>query len=125
MKNTIRFSAICVSSLFLLTSAAAFAEDVPSAPPKAPVDHSQPHGMQGDKSMHEMKMTGDQDYDFAMMMRAHHQKALVMAKEELRKGNAAPLKQMAQSIVDSQSREIAQLDAWLAQNKPKNKGSSY
>lgn len=75
--------------------------------------------------MHEMKMTGDQDYDFAMMMRAHHQKALKMANEELRKGNAAPLKQMAQNIVDSQTREIAQLDAWLVQNKPKTKGSSY
>lgn len=77
--------------------------------------------------MHDMKMTmtGDQDYDFAMMMREHHQKALSMAKEQLREGNAAPLKKMAQDIIDNQTREIAQLDTWIAQNKPKAKGNSY
>lgn len=46
----------------------AFAQD-PKSKPDASMDMK-------------MSKTGDQDYDFAMMMREHHQKALPMARME-------------------------------------------
>ena len=61
-----------------------------------------------------MPMTGDSDKDFAMMMKMHHQKALEMAKKELADGKSPQMKAMAQKIVDSQTKEIAEFDKWLA-----------
>jgi len=51
-------------------------------------------------------------------MRHHHQMGVHMAKHELEHGKNADLKQMAQKIIDTQTQEIATLDAWLAKNKP-------
>lgn len=69
--------------------------------------------------MHMMKMTGDTDYDFAMMMKGHHQGALNMANLELTKGTIAEVKAMAQKIKDAQSSEIAMLDMYMKMNTPK------
>ena len=65
-------------------------------------------------NMAAMSMTGDSDKDFAMMMKMHHQKALDMAKKELTDGKSPQLKAMAQKIIDSQTKEIAEFDKWLA-----------
>lgn len=68
-----------------------------------------------------MPMTGNADQDFAMMMRAHHQKALPMAREEVAHGKDATMRRMAQTILDTQTKEIGQFDAWLAQHPmPRN-----
>ena len=67
--------------------------------------------------MHNMKMTGDVDKDFAMMMKMHHQKALDMAKVELVDGKSPTMKAMAKNIISTQKREIAQFDQWLAKQK--------
>ena len=68
-------------------------------------------GMEG------MKMSGDTDKDFAMMMKMHHQKALDMAQMELDHGKSPEMKKMAKQIIAAQKREIAQFDRWLAKNK--------
>lgn len=68
-------------------------------------------GMEG------MKMSGDTDKDFAMMMKMHHQKALDMAQMEIDQGKSPEMKKMAQQIIVAQKKEIAQFDRWLDKHK--------
>ncbi len=66
-------------------------------------------------AMH-MAPSGNVDMDFAMMMKPHHQGAIDMAKVELQYGTDPELKAMAQKIIDAQTAEIAEFDAWLAKH---------
>ena len=70
----------------------------------------------GNDKMASMKMTGNPDVDFAMMMRIHHQGAIDMAQAELRDGKAPEMQKMAKNIIAAQKKEIAQLDKFLAKN---------
>ena len=79
--------------------------------------------MGGMKGMESMKASGDTDYDFAMMMKMHHQSALDMANVQLKNGKDAKLRSMATAIIKSQTKEIAEFDKWLAKN-PQPKPSS-
>ena len=76
-------------------------------------------GMSGsmDDKMKAMPMTGDVDYDFAMMMRIHHQKALEIAKSQLENGKNPEMRTMAKNIIVAQKREIAQFNEWIAKHK--------
>lgn len=65
-------------------------------------------------SMQDMKMSGDADKDFAMMMIPHHQGAVDMAEVELKFGKDAQLKAMAQKIIDAQKAEIEDFKKWQA-----------
>ena len=65
------------------------------------------------EGMRQMKMTGDTDKDFAMMMKMHHEQALPMARVELEHGKSPELKAMASKIINDQKKEIAQFDKWL------------
>ena len=60
-----------------------------------------------------MQMTGKQDSDFAMMMRAHHQSGIDMAQAELRDGKDPAMRKLAKGIIAAQQKEIAQMDAYL------------
>ena len=64
----------------------------------------------------QMKMTGNQDYDFAMMMKMHHEKGVKMAQKELDKGKDPEMRAAAQKIIDAQKKEIADFDKWLAEH---------
>lgn len=68
-------------------------------------------------SMESMKMTGDTDRDFAIMMKAHHQGAIDMAQLELKSGKDGKMRAMAKRIIDAQQKEIKELDQWLATRK--------
>lgn len=68
------------------------------------------------QSMQEMKMSGDVDKDFAMMMKMHHQQALEMAKVEIDHGKSTQLKAMARKMIKDQTKEIGQLDKWSKSN---------
>jgi len=63
-------------------------------------------------AMMSMKMSGDADKDFVMMMIPHHQGAIDMAKVELQYGNDPALKKMAQEIIDAQQKEIDEFKKW-------------
>jgi uncharacterized protein (DUF305 family) len=63
--------------------------------------------------MDAVKMTGNMDEDFAMMMRTHHQGAIDMAKIELKSGKDPELRKMAQKMINDQTKEIAKLDKWM------------
>jgi uncharacterized protein (DUF305 family) len=64
--------------------------------------------------MSSMQLTGNQDVDFARMMRIHHQGAIDMAEPELRSGKAPAMRKMAKDIIAAQKKEIAQIDKFLA-----------
>lgn len=65
-----------------------------------------------------MPMSKDPDDDFAMMMKIHHQGAIDMANAELKDGDDAKMKEMAQKIIDAQKAEIVQLEAFMAVHNP-------
>lgn len=68
------------------------------------------------RMMHKMSKatpTGFQDRDFMMMMIPHHQSAIDMAKVELRRGTHPQLKALARDIINSQDKEILQMQVWL------------
>ena len=70
-----------------------------------------------DAKMKGMKMTGNADKDFVMMMIPHHESAVTMAENEIAHGKNLALKKMAQKIMDDQGKEIKQFQDWLAKNK--------
>lgn len=63
------------------------------------------------------QMSGDADKDFARMMLPHHQSAVDMAKAQLQHGKDPMLRKMAEDIVRSQEKEIAELKEWLSKHK--------
>jgi len=63
--------------------------------------------------MKAMKPTGNADYDFAMMMKHHHQGAVEMARAELEGGQDTAMRALADRIIIAQQAEIAQLDAFI------------
>ena len=69
------------------------------------------------KKMESMKMSGDVDKDFAMMMKMHHQQALDMAQIEIDQGKSPEMKAMAKKIIALQKKEISELDSWLSKQK--------
>lgn len=70
-----------------------------------------------DMQMKSMKMTGDVDRDYAMMMRAHHQGAVDMSKALIANGKDPEMKRMARKIMSNNEKEIAQFDQWLNKQK--------
>ncbi len=110
MHPVIRFAAITAS---IAISTIALAHD-----PKTSADASmKPDTMQQSMPMGNMPTSGDQDHDFATMMRVHHQQALPMSRKEIREGKDPELRKMAQDIIKAQTKEIEQLDKWLANHK--------
>jgi uncharacterized protein (DUF305 family) len=67
-----------------------------------------------DKKMDTMTMTKDIDQDFSMMMMMHHQIAIDMAREELKSGKDTTLKQMAQTMIDVQTKEISEFQSFIS-----------
>ena len=66
------------------------------------------------KNMESMKMSGDTDRDFAMMMKVHHQGAIDMAQMELKNGKDPKMRAMAKGIIKAQEKEIRKFDDWIA-----------
>ena len=67
--------------------------------------------------MNKMKMTGNTDKDFVMMMIPHHEDAVKMAKSELSHGKQPGLKKMAQKMIADQGKEIDQFKKWRSEQK--------
>lgn len=63
--------------------------------------------------MKAMKMTGDADKDFVMMMIPHHQSAVDMAENEISHGKNYDLKKLSQKIVADQNSEIKEFQDWM------------
>jgi uncharacterized protein (DUF305 family) len=67
-------------------------------------------------AMMEGIMAEDPDVAFVCGMIAHHQGAIDMAEVELKYGDNDEAKQMAQEIIDAQTKEIAEFKTWLEAN---------
>ncbi len=72
----------------------------------------------GMNQMMSMKMTGDPDHDFAMMMKVHHQGAVEMADLEIKQGSDARTKALATTIKAGNQREIKEFDQFINNHKP-------
>lgn len=72
----------------------------------------------GMSQMMSMKMTGDPDHDFAMMLKMHHQGAVEMADLEIKQGTNAQAKALASSIKVANQKEIKALTQFLSSHKP-------
>jgi len=62
--------------------------------------------------------TADQAYVAKMI--AHHESAVATAQVALRNSSDPEIRRMAQSVVDAQTREIAELKAWAPTVAPAN-----
>lgn len=72
-------------------------------------------GMSPEDMMSLQEATGATfDRQFLTLMIEHHQGAVSMAKDELSKGKNAAAKKLAQSIVTSQSKQIADMQSMLS-----------
>ena len=72
--------------------------------------------MEMDRNMMQGMMADDPDVAFACGMIAHHQGAIDMAQVELEFGDDDAMKQLAEKIIADQTREIAEMKAWLGEN---------
>ncbi|MER2999348.1 DUF305 domain-containing protein [Pontibacter populi] len=64
------------------------------------------------------QMTGDPDYDFALMMIHHQQAGIRMADEEIANGTDSELKEIAQRIKQSNQTDIQKLQAFTSKHTP-------
>ena len=71
----------------------------------------------GMERMHGMKMTGETDKDFAMMMIQHHEQAIAMSKAELQHGADAEVQKKAREIIAASEKDIADLKKWQKQKQ--------
>lgn len=95
-----------------MASSSATKMDMPDMPMRKSMDNMH-------EKMSAMPISGNQDVDFANMMRMHHQGAMDMAKIELDKGKNPEMRSAAKKIIAAQKKEIAAFDRWLAAHKPK------
>ena len=74
------------------------------------------HGV--NQKMHDgmdITFTGNADADFVRGMIPHHQGAVDMAEKALTQAEHEELRSLAQTIIDAQTAEIAQLEEWEAE----------
>lgn len=74
----------------------------------------------GMNKMMGMKMSGDPDHDFAMMLKMHHQSAVEMADLEIKQGANAQVKALATRIKKTNQQEINELTKFLGSHKPQS-----
>ena len=120
LARTAAFAA--ASAVFLQLAQAQPAKPMSPMPGMAASSMAMPAGAMDMKSMMKdmndkmasMTMSGNQDVDFATMMRMHHQGAIDMAQVELKTGKEPKMRKMAKEIVAAQKKEIAEIDKFLA-----------
>ncbi len=73
--------------------------------------------MEGVRRMHPAMMQGmmakDPDVAFVCGMIAHHMGAISMSEVELKYGDDAEAKSMAEKIIDAQKKEIDEMTTWI------------
>jgi hypothetical protein len=112
-------AAVTITAAPLLTFAAGTVEHAHDSKGAARGSSMEMHQsmMSGMKQMQGMKMSGNMDHDFATMMRLHHEHGIKMAQMELQHGKDPKMREMAQKIIDSKKKEMAEFDDWLKANR--------
>ncbi len=65
----------------------------------------------------DIQLSGDPDKDFALMLVAHHEDLIFLAKTQLEFGGDQDLRQLAQKILVEQEAQIEQTKKWQARRK--------
>ncbi len=73
--------------------------------------------------MKQDKYSGDADYDFAIMMKRHHQGAMDMAKCVIDNGENTQIREYAKKMIDDQLGDVQKFDRYI-QDHTKAKGNS-
>ena len=126
ISSKMKLGAVALGVLLLSTTTAMAHEGKDRSKPDH-AGHAMANAEAGSKELHRimtsgaaqaksMSMKGDTDVDFVRMMRDHHRQAIKMADVELAHGDNAKAKEMARRMRDAQSKEILELEAWLAAN---------
>lgn len=101
--------AIVRSSMLALVLVAPFAMGADNAAQSSGSKAIHDAMMKHMSAMQNMKMSGDPDKDFAMMMIHHHEQAIDMARAELKHGKSAETRKKAQEIIAESEKGIADL----------------
>lgn len=105
--TTVRRTAIAVCLVTITVTS--LADDKMASMPAGASGELHAAMMKGMQDPQSMKMSGDVDKDFAMMMSMHHQQAIAMSKVLKDHGRNAELKAMAQKMSAQQQKEIQDL----------------
>jgi len=129
---TKNFAIRSITATALMTAMSAIGSNVVFAQSMAGMQHGDMKSMGSDgsmqmhmameeshKKMNDMQMSGDTDHDFAMMMRAHHQAGVDMAKVEVASGKDPEMIKEAKKIISSQQKDIQKFDAWMQKHPSK------
>jgi uncharacterized protein (DUF305 family) len=121
----IMLQTIATKAIGFLTIVALTGMTIACSTPQTPSANNNPTvpaGMDHSKMGHNMDLgPTDADFDlrFIDAMIPHHEGAVVMAKEVLKKSQRPELKKLAQAIVAAQDQEITQMRAWRKAWYPK------
>ncbi|GAB3422569.1 DUF305 domain-containing protein [Flindersiella endophytica] len=88
-------------------------EEVPATGGEHQGGHTMADGMMSADDMATLENATGKTFDqqWTKLMIEHHQGAITMAKAELSKGGSDDAKQLAQAVIDGQSKEIATMQA--------------
>ncbi len=84
-----------------------------SIPPENGMGMMHMDSMEGDTSVLESVSSADFDREFIEQMIPHHEMAIMMAQMLQASTQRSQMKQLAENIITSQSREIAMMRGWL------------
>lgn len=73
--------------------------------------------------MDDLRSLGNNDKDFASLMKIHHTGAMEMARLLVAQGTDPQLKEMVQKMLTEQQREISEFDAFLSGNNQNSAGT--
>lgn len=76
------------------------------------------------ESMRKIKLTGDPDNDFALLMAEHHKGGIEMAEEQVDEGTDTMLVNMAKRMITMQKDEREKLDDFAEDHKPASRDTS-
>ncbi|MBW4517607.1 MAG: DUF305 domain-containing protein [Timaviella obliquedivisa GSE-PSE-MK23-08B] len=96
------------------TGSSANNQPASSAPDVAQSPMGKMEGMNHGSSMNMSLGPKDENFDLRFVdgMTPHHEGAVTMAQEALQKSQRPEIKQLAQTIIDAQQKEIAQMKEW-------------
>jgi uncharacterized protein (DUF305 family) len=107
-----------VALIAVLLATPAFAQHAGHTPPAPSTEAASTREFRAtNMRMHsamDIPYTGNTDRDFAAAMIPHHEAAIAMAETQLRHGTSPEMRRMAETIIQAQGREIAELRAFLA-----------
>lgn len=82
-----------------------------------PRDGHRMAGMATQQEMIQLRQSEGREFDllFSELMIDHHQGGIQMAKAEVQNGGSEKVKELAQGMVDAQTKEVEKMEAWSAE----------